>query len=126
MQRPFLSTYLKLAFSVPPILVYILLVYIASHSTDDATAIGIVRHIVLAAGLIPLCAWLVAIHLAKKATVAKLLAGAIGITVLHWAVLAVSSHHDGLLYWSFQAIEIGALFQLIRVSSRQPRCSEPT
>lgn len=126
MQRLFLNTYLKLALSVPLAAVYILLVYIASHSAGGATAIDVLRHVVLAAGLAPLCAWLVAIHFAMKSNVVKLLIGAIGMTILHWVVLAVSAHYDGLQYWSFQAIEVGALLQLIRVASRQPNGSTAT
>lgn len=121
MQRPSLKLFVKLALSVPPTMVYVVLLYIASHSLNDRAVIDVLRHIVLAAGLAPLCAWVVVIFLARRANVAKLLAAAIGITILHWVVLAISSHYDGLLFWSVQAVEIAALVLLVRFASRRTK-----
>lgn len=119
MQRQSLKFLLKIALSIPPAMVYLALLYVASHSLDDREVIRVLRHIVLAAGLVPLCAWVIVIFSARRANVAKLLAAAIGITMVHWVVVAVSAHFDGLLFWSVQAIEIASLGLLVRVATRR-------
>ena len=64
-------------------------------------------------GLIPLMCWL-AFLLLKNRGRAFFLWLAVGVTIFHIFLFAVSAHSDGATYWSIQFIEIAALCFLVR------------
>lgn len=108
---------LRILMATPMVLVYAFFAYVElMENLAPIDMLEIIRHVILVAGLIPLCSWLTVIFLANHETVGKLLLLAVLITVYHYFLFAVSAHFDGIYYWSGQLVEIIAFLPVVRLA----------
>ena len=113
-------TFLNATLAGCVILVYLLSGYIGIIAeADEMTFVKVVRHVILVAGLIPACAWLVVILWSNNATLGKLMMLAVVITIYHGILFAVSAHKDDMSYWIAQSIEILAFIVMIRLTPKR-------
>lgn len=111
----FMAKLLKVIIAFALISVYLIFVYVALMGGKELGIVEIVRHVIFVTGLVPLCSWMALVFFAKTSTSVKLALLAVGVSVYHVFLFAVSAHSDDEIYWVAQMVEFVFLWAIVRL-----------